>query len=338
MNNQDTTTSPNFLVFTGRSNPPLKEEMVAYLNTKYNQNFGGRVDIWNFEDGEIGLKFMDNVRGKIVAIVQPTNSTGETDSILELLIMIDAAKRASADKVFGVIPCFGYAQQDRKPEPRVSIAAKLMANLLEKAGANRIITMDLHAPQIQGFFDIPVDHVYSSAIFIPVIQELHIPDLVVVSPDAGANKLARFYARRLGATLLRVDKARTGLNKTEVLNIEGDYEGRNKLVEGMNMLIVDDQINTAGTLVNAANALHERHAKSIIAACPHLLLAGNANARIDSSHLTKVYGTNSVMQNGTISSKIEKLSIAQFLGEVTYRSANNLSITSLYEDADELKR
>ena len=240
-------------VFSGRSNRPLAERIAADIGEPL-----GQCEIRTFSDGEIWAKYSENVRGCDVFIIQSTNPPAE--NLLELLIMIDAAKRSSARKVAAVIPYFGYARQDRKDQPRVSITAKLVANLLTKAGADRIITMDLHAPQIQGFFDIPVDHLYSSAVLVKYFTRKKIGNLAVASPDVGGIKMARAYAKRLEADLIVIDKRRPRQNEAEVMNIIGEVEGRN-------IIIVDDLVDTAGTLVNAVAALKNAGAHDVYAAC-----------------------------------------------------------------------
>ena len=235
---------PKIKVFSGRSNPDLAKKIAKALNLQL-----GEITIKNFSDGEIYIKFNENIRGSDVYIVQSTPPNA--DNLLELLIAIDAAKRASARKVTAVIPYFGYARQDRKDEPRVAITSKLVANLITVAGTDRIITMDLHAPQIQGFFDIPLDHLYSSIILVDHFRKKKIKNLSVVSPDVGGIKMARAYAKRLNAELIVIDKRRPKANEVEILNIIGD-------VKDKNVLIVDDLIDTAGTFTNAIEALKNR--------------------------------------------------------------------------------
>ena len=243
---------PDLKIFAGRSNPRLASKIAQKIGIRL-----GLCDIRNFSDGEIWVKYSENIRGSDVFIIQSTNPPAE--NLLELLIMIDAARRASARKVTAVIPFFGYARQDRKDQPRVSITAKLIANLLREAGADRIITMDLHTPQIQGFFDIPVDHLYSSAVFIPFFLAKRYSNLTVVSPDVGGIKMARAFAKRLGADLILIDKRRPKPNQAEVMNIIGNVEGRN-------ILIVDDLIDTGGTFCNAVKALKGAGARHVYGA------------------------------------------------------------------------
>jgi len=303
-------------VFSGRSNRPLAEKIAREIGQPL-----GSCEIKTFSDGEIWAKFSDNIRGTDVFIVQSTNPPAE--NLLELLIMIDAAKRASARKVAAVIPYFGYARQDRKDQPRVSITAKLVANLLTVAGADRIITMDLHAPQIQGFFDIPVDHLYSSAIFVKQFRRQRIPNLAVASPDVGGIKMARAYAKRLEADLIVIDKRRPRQNEAEIMNIIGE-------VRGKNILIVDDLVDTAGTLCNAIKALQQAGAKDVYAACTHPVLSGEAMSRINKSGLKKIYVTDSLPVPAA-SAKIAVESVAHIFAEAMKRSFRHKSISSLFD-------
>jgi ribose-phosphate pyrophosphokinase len=307
---------PQLKFFSGRSSRQLADRISYYLGEPV-----GRLEIENFSDGEIWVKFIDNVRGADVFIIQSTPPP--TDNLMELLISIDAAKRASAKKVTAVIPYFGYARQDRKDQPRVAITSKLIANLITKAGADRIITMDLHAPQIQGFFDIPVDHLYSSVVFIDHIRRMNIPDLTVVSPDVGGIKMARAYARRLDADLILIDKRRTAPNVVEILNIIGDVEGRN-------VLIVDDLIDTAGTFTNAVTALKKAGAKKVYGACTHPLLSGKAYERINKADLEKIFVCDTI-QLKQETPKIEVMSVAQVFSEAIERCFHNKSISSLFD-------
>jgi ribose-phosphate pyrophosphokinase len=310
---------PELKLFAGRSNQRLAEAIASCIGKPL-----GTCEIQNFSDGEIWVKYNENIRGSDVFIIQSTNPP--SDNLLELLIMVDAAKRASARKVTAVIPYFGYARQDRKDQPRVSITAKLVANLIHKAGADRVITMDLHAPQIQGFFDIPVDHLYSSAVYVSFFGKMKIPELTVASPDVGGIKMARAFAKRLDADLILIDKRRPNPNESEIMNIIGNAEGRN-------ILVVDDLIDTAGTFVNAVEALRQKGAKSIYGACTHPILSGQAVSRIEASAVTKVYVTDTVALNSkvTASGKIEILSVAELFGEAIRRGFQNQSISSLFD-------
>ncbi|MCZ6776204.1 MAG: ribose-phosphate pyrophosphokinase [Ignavibacteria bacterium] len=303
-------------IFSGRSNRALAERIAEDIGTPL-----GKCEIKTFSDGEIWVKYSDNIRGSDVFIVESTNPPAE--NLMELLIMIDAARRASARKIAAVIPYFGYARQDRKDQPRVSITAKLIANLITSAGVDRVITMDLHAPQIQGFFDVPVDHLYSSAILLKYFKKRKIPNLVVASPDVGGLKMARAYAKRLNADLALIDKRRPRPNEAEVLNIIGD-------VKGKNILIVDDLVDTAGTMCNAVTALVDAGAKEVYAACTHALLSGNAIDRLKNSGLSKIVVTDSLPFNGQCS-KIQVESVAHIFAEALKRTFKHMSISSLFD-------
>ncbi len=303
-------------VFSGRSNRPLAEKIAEHLGLQL-----GQCEIKTFSDGEIWVKYSDNIRGSDVFIVQSTNPPAE--NLMELLIMIDAAKRASARKVAAVIPYFGYARQDRKDQPRVSITAKLIANLITGAGADRVITMDLHAPQIQGFFDIPVDHLYSSAVLVKPFKKKRANNLAVASPDVGGIKMARAYAKRLESELIVIDKRRPKQNEAEIMNIIGDAKGKN-------ILIVDDMIDTAGTLCNAVEALRDHGAKEVFAACTHPLLSGNAVERMNNSTLSRIVVTDTIPLRVT-SQKIEVESVAHIFSEAIKRTFKHLSISSLFD-------
>ncbi len=306
-------------IFAGRSNRVLAEKIAANLGIPL-----GSCVLRNFSDGEIWVKYSENVRGTDVFIIQSTNPPAE--NLLELLIMIDAAKRASARKVTAVIPYFGYARQDRKDQPRVSITAKLVANLITEAGADRVITMDLHAPQIQGFFDIPVDHLYSSTLYSGFFSRNAITNLAVVSPDVGGIKMARAFAKRLDADLILIDKRRPTPNQAEVMNIIGNVEGRN-------ILIVDDLIDTGGTFCGAADALKANGALDIYGACTHPILSGNALERIRKSAVSKLYVTDSIpiVATAAETGKIEVLTVSDIFGEAIRRGFSNQSISSLFD-------
>lgn len=308
--------SSNLKVFSGRSNRALAEKIALELGEPL-----GRCEIKTFSDGEIWVKYSDNIRGSDVFIIQSTNPPAE--NLLELLIMIDAARRSSARKIAAVIPYFGYARQDRKDQPRVSITAKLVANLITGAGADRVIAMDLHAPQIQGFFDIPVDHLYSSAILVKHFKDLGIPDLAVASPDVGGIKMARAYAKRLEADLILIDKRRPRQNEAEVMNIIGD-------VDGKNILIVDDLIDTAGTMVNAVKALQDAGAKDVYAACTHPVFSGSALERIEHSAIKKIVVTDSLIIPRK-SPKVVVESVANIFAEAMKRTFKHMSISSLFD-------
>jgi ribose-phosphate pyrophosphokinase len=309
-------------IFSGRANHPLGEKIAKAAGIPL-----GRLDIKNFSDGEIWAKFSDNIRGDDVFIVQSTQPP--SDNLLELLILIDAARRASARRITAVIPYFGYARQDRKDQPRVSVTAKLIANLITEAGTDRVITMDLHAAQIQGFFDIPLDHLYASAVFSDYFRLKKIPNLAVVSPDVGGLKIARSYARRLEAELILIDKRRPKPNVAEVVNIIGNANGKN-------VLIIDDLIDTAGTFVNAVKALRENGAQEIYGACTHPILSGTATQRINESEFTSLVVTDSVPLR-IPSPKIEIRSVAKIFAEAIVRTHNNQSISTLFDvDKDKI--
>ncbi len=304
-------------IFAGRSNLALSRAIAEKYGTKL-----GAVTIKSFSDGELYVKYQQSIRGADVFIVQSTPPPG--DNIIELLLLIDAAKRASADRVTAVIPYFGYARQDRKDQPRVSIASKLFANLLSEAGADRVLTMDLHAPQIQGFFDIPLDHLYASSIFVEYFRSNPIEDLVVVAPDVGSLKMARSYSKRLNAGLAFVDKRRPTQNVAEVMNIIGE-------VDDKNILLVDDLIDTAGTITNAAVALKERGARKIMASSTHPILSGPAYQRIEDSPIDHFLVTDTVPLKKP-SEKITVLSVAGLFAESIRRIYTDDSISTLFDD------
>lgn len=306
-------------LFSGRSNPNFAEKVSDVIGIPL-----GKVEIQNFSDGEIWVKYNENIRGTNVFIVQSTNPPAE--NLIELLVLIDAAKRASARRITAVIPYFGYARQDRKDQPRVSITAKLIANLVTTAGADRVITMDLHAPQIQGFFDIPVDHLYSSAVYTSFFAKNYIPDLTVVSPDVGGIKMARAFARRLNAELVLIDKRRPKPNEVEVMNVIGNVNNRN-------ILIVDDLIDTAGTFCNAVRALRNAGAKKIYGACTHPIFSGESIERIKSSDVEMIYVTDSIPLHNAAAKfdRIEILSVTDLFGEAIKRGFSNQSISSLFD-------
>jgi ribose-phosphate pyrophosphokinase len=304
-------------IFSGRSNRPLAEKIANFLSLSLCD-----AEVSNFSVGEIRVQYNESIRGSDLFIVQSTNPPAE--SLMELLILIDAAKRSSAARVTAVIPYYGYARQDRKDKPRVSITAKLIANLITEAGADRILTMDLHAAQIQGFFDIPFDHLYSSVVLVDHIKRMRMENLVVASPDVGGVKLARSYASRLGCDLVIVDKRRPKPNVAEVMNIIGDAKNKN-------VLLVDDMIDTAGTMVNAAKALKERGAISVYAACTHAILSGQAIERINNSVIEKVIITDTVVTNHDASDKLEMVSVSSLFGEAIRRIYDDASVSYLFE-------
>ena len=302
-------------LFTGRSNPALAESIAR----AYGQDLG-RLTIKNFADGEVYVRYEESIRGEDIFIIQSTQP--HADNWMELLLLIDAAKRASAARISAVIPYFGYARQERKDQPRVSIAAKLMADMLTTAGIDRLLTMDLHASQIQGFFDVPVDHLYASGVFADYFHDLHLTNLVVVAPDVGAIKMARAYANRLNAELAVIDKRRPQQNQTQVVNIIGE-------VEGKNVLLIDDIIDTAGTLAGAANALRDAGAMEIMAACTHALLSGPAYERIEASALKRVVVTDSIPLKRS-SDAIEVVSVAEMFADAIRQIAVDASVSTLF--------
>jgi ribose-phosphate pyrophosphokinase len=306
-------------LFTGNSNPALVREICAYLGIGL-----GEATVSSFSDGEIRVRIEENVRGVDVFVVQsccyPVNT-----SIMELLIMMDALKRSSAYRITAVIPYLGYARQDRKDQPRVPITAKLMADLITTAGADRVLTMDLHAGQIQGFFNIPVDHLYATPVVLDYIQKKGLADLVVVSPDAGGVERARAFAKRLQAQLAIIDKRREGPNNAQVMNIIGEVEGRSAL-------LLDDMIDTAGTIVQGAQACADKGARMVWAGCSHPVLSGPALERLQESCLTEVVVTNTIPLNGKEQRcpKLRVLSVAPLLGEAITRIHEEESVSSLF--------
>ncbi len=303
----------------GRSNADLAAKVATSLGTKLTE-----VNIRNFSDGEIWVKYEENIRGVDLFIIQSTHAP--SDNLMELLILIDAAKRASAKRITAVIPYYGYARQDRKDQPRVSITAKLIANLLTEAGADRVITMDLHTPQLQGFFDVPLDHLYASNIILRHIRdEIDLKNIVIASPDVGGLKNARGYAKRLDADLVLIDKRRPAHNIAEIVNIVGE-------VEGKNIVVVDDLIDTGSTFVKCAEALVEKGAISIIGVCTHPVFSGKALELIDQSPaISRVYVTDTIPLREGPDSKIRVISVADVFAESIIRTHSNTSISSLFE-------
>jgi len=295
-------TNDRLKIFTGNANPALAQEICQALGMEL-----GRAMVKQFSDGEIYLQIKENVRGEDVFIVQPTCTPVERN-LMELLLMMDALKRASAERITAVLPYYGYARQDRKDKPRVPISARLVAALLETAGASRLLALDLHAAQIQGFFDIPVDHLFAMPVLIEYFKSLNIPDITVVSPDAGGVERARAFAKRLSSPLAIIDKRREEANVAEVMNVVGDVAGRH-------CLLVDDLIDTAGTLVKGAEALMKKGAAGVSACATHAVLSGPALSRIEASSLQHVVFTNSIplSKEARKSHRIKSLSIAKLL-------------------------
>jgi len=305
-------------IITGNANPKLAQEICKYLKIPL-----GDALVTTFNEGEIRVKINKNVRGKDVFIVQPT-CPPVNNNLMELLVLIDALKRASAKRITAVLPYFGYARQDRKDQPRVPITAKLVANLITTAGADRVLTVDLHAGQIQGFFDIPMDHLYAVNIFVSHIKKIKLKNLVIVSPDVGGIKMARAYAKKFEAPLAIVDKRRISGEDTEAMNILGDIKGKN-------LIIVDDLVATASSLVEAASALKKQGGKDIYAAITHPVLSGPAIRRINDSDIKKLFVTNTIpVENGKKHKKIEVLSIAPLLAEAIKRIHREESVSCLF--------
>jgi ribose-phosphate pyrophosphokinase len=306
-------------VFTGNSNPALAEEICECLGCRL-----GASSMKTFSDGEIYLQIQENVRGVDCFVVQST-CTPVDRNIMELLLMIDALKRASADRITAVLPYYGYARQDRKDKPRVPISARLVADILQAAGANRLLCLDLHAAQIQGFFNIPVDHLFATPVLIEYYRNLADDDLTVVSPDAGGVERARAFAKRLSAPLAIIDKRREEVNVAEVMHIIGEVEGRH-------CLIVDDLIDTAGTLVKGAEALLEAGASSVLACATHAVLSGPAIERIGESRISEVVLTNSipVRDEALACGKIKTLSVAPLLGRAIQSIHEETSVSTLF--------
>lgn len=306
-------------LLTGNSNRKLANEVAEYLGIPVCDTL-----ITTFSDGEIMVQINENVRGSDIFVLQST-CTPVNDNIVELLLLIDALKRASAGRITAVIPYYGYARQDRKVQPRVPISSKLVADLITVAGANRVLTVDLHAGQIQGFFNIPVDHLYASPVILDYIKKCNIKDIVIVSPDAGGVERARAFAKRLSASLAIIDKRRERANESQVMNVIGD-------VKGKNTIILDDMIDTAGTIAQAASALTEKGAKKVLAACTHAVLSGPAIDRLNNSVIEELIVTNTIR----LDSKQEKckkltvLSIAPLLAEAIKRIHEESSISSLF--------
>lgn len=304
-----------FKILAGSASTYMGEGVAAAMDTTL-----GNVILQRFSDGEFQPSIEETVRGKDVIIVQSTFPP--TDNLFELLLLIDAAKRASAKRIIAVMPYFGFARQDRKDKPRVAIGAKLVANLLTAAGVNRVITMDLHAEQIQGFFEVPVDHLYASTIFIPHLEAMNIPDLVIAAPDTGGTKRANAYAKILGVDLAICYKQRKVANKVESMTVIGD-------VQGKNVVLIDDMVDTAGTLCKAAEMMLENGALSVRAICTHAVLSGQAYERIESSVLKELIVTDSIpLKQGMPTSKIQVLGVSKLFADVLHNLLENKSISS----------
>ena len=305
-------------VFSGNANEALAEEICQRLKLPL-----GKVIRTTFSDGEFYCQILENVRGKDVFLIQPTCSP-VNDNLIELLIMIDAFKRASAARITAVIPYYGYARQDRKDKPRVPISSKLVADLLTAAGTSRILTMDLHAGQIQGFFNIPVDHLFAAPVLVEYLKEMKIPELTIVSPDAGGVERARAFAKRLEADLAIIDKRRAVANEAEVMNIIGQVAGRN-------IVIVDDMIDTAGTLVNSVHALRRKKAKRILACATHGVLSGPSLERLGSTPVDEIVLTNTIPLDGARKlPNMTVLSVAGLLAKAIRSIHCETSVSNLF--------
>lgn len=305
----------SFLVFSGTNTRYLAEKICQELGCPL-----GNLVVTKFSDGEFAVSYEESIRGKDVFLVQSTFPN--SDNLMELLLMIDAAKRASASHIIAVIPYFGWARQDRKDKPRVSIGAKLVSDMLAAAGIDRLITMDLHADQIQGFFNVPVDHLYASNILLPYVQSLHLKDLVIASPDVGGSKRANTYAKYLGCPLVLCNKTRARANVVESMQIIGD-------VKGKNVVIVDDMVDTAGTITKAANIMLEGGAMSVRACASHCVMSGPASERVQNSALEEIVFTDSIPYTQRCS-KVKQLSVARLFAETIRRVVDNKSISSQY--------
>ena len=304
----------SFMVFSGSSTKYLTEKICQELDQPM-----GKMHVIRFSDGEFTV-YEECIRGRDVYLVQSTFPN--TDNLMELLLMIDAAKRASAGTINAVIPYFGWARQDRKDRPRVSIGAKLIADLLTAAGVDRVITMDLHADQIQGFFDVPVDHLYASNVLLPYLQSLKLEDVIIASPDVGGSKRANTFAKYLGCPLVLCNKTRVRANEVESIRIIGD-------VKDKNVILVDDIVDTAGTITTAADEMIRQGAKSVRACASHCVMSGPADERVEKSNLVEIVFSDSIPYHGTCT-KVKQLTVAGLLAETIRRIDNNESISPQY--------
>ncbi|MCH5307677.1 MAG: ribose-phosphate pyrophosphokinase [Prevotella sp.] len=304
------------MVFSGTATKYLAERICQSLDCPL-----GELQITTFSDGEFSVSYEESIRGRDIFLVQSTFPS--SDNLMELLLMIDAAKRASARTINAVIPYFGWARQDRKDKPRVSIGAKLVADLLSAAGVNRVITMDLHADQIQGFFDMPVDHLYASGVILPYLQSLHLGDLVIASPDVGGSKRASTYAKYLGCPLVLCNKTRARANVIASMQIIGD-------VKDKNVVIIDDMVDTAGTITKAADIMIEAGAKTVRACATHCVMSGPASQRVQESSLEEIVFTDSIPFDFKRCAKVKQLTVADMFAETIRRVINNESISSQY--------
>ena len=311
-----------FMVFSGTNSRYLAEKICNSLGCEL-----GNMNITHFADGEFAVSYEESIRGRHVFLVQSTlflvqSTFPNSDNLMELLLMIDAAKRASAKSIIAVIPYFGWARQDRKDKPRVSIGAKLVADLLSVAGIDRLITMDLHADQIQGFFDVPVDHLYASTVFVPYIQSLKLDDLVIATPDVGGSKRASTYSKYLAVPLVLCHKTREKANEVATMQIIGD-------VQDKNVILIDDMVDTAGTITKAADIMREAGARSVRAIATHCVMSGPASERVQNSMLEELVFTDSIPYSNRCA-KVRQLSIADMFAETIRRVMANESISSQY--------
>ena len=308
-------TKSSYLVFSGTSTRYLAEKICQSLDCPL-----GQLVITKFSDGEFSVSYEESIRGRDVFLVQSTFPN--SDNLMELLLMIDAAKRASARTINAVIPYFGWARQDRKDKPRVSIGAKLIADLLSVAGIDRLITMDLHADQIQGFFDVPVDHLYASGVIMPYLQSLKLKDMVIASPDVGGSKRANTYAKYFGCPLVLCNKTRARANVVESMQIIGD-------VKNKNVIIIDDMVDTAGTITKAADIMKEAGALTVRACASHCVMSGPASERVQNSSLEEIVFTDSIPYTNRCA-KVKQISVADMCAEAIRRVIHNESISNLY--------
>ncbi len=306
-------------LFSGNANIVLAKEIADHLGIPLGDAF-----VATFSDGEINVKINENVRGGDIFVVQPT-SQPVNNHLMELLIMIDAFKRASAKRITAVIPYYGYSRQDRKAQPRVPITARLVADLISAAGADRVLTVDLHAGQIQGFFNVPVDNLFATPVLFDYLKDIGLNDPVVISPDAGGVERARAFSKKLGGSIAIIDKRRSAPNEAEVMNLIGEVSGRDAL-------LLDDMIDTAGTITKAVDAIKKHGAKKVMAACSHAVLSGPAIKRLNESELDKVVVTNTIAMNGKLMEcpKLKVLTVAPLLGEAIKRIHDESSLSSLF--------
>jgi ribose-phosphate pyrophosphokinase len=307
----------SLLVFSGNANKPLAKKVCDYLSLPL-----GKIEISRFPDGEIDMKILEDVRGADVYVIQPT-CPPVNENLMELLIMVDCLRRASAERITAVIPYFGYARQDRKAEGRVPISAKLVANVITAAGVSRALAVDLHAAQLQGFFDIPMDHLYAAPVLVEYFRRLEIKDLTIVSPDVGGIKMARAYAKRLNADLAIVDKRRSGPSETEVMHVIGEVKDRN-------VILVDDMISTATSITEAAKKIRKEGAKDIYICGTHAVLAGKAVEKLQKAPVKEVVITDTIPTDGKEFGNLRVLSIANLLGEAIRRIHHSESVSSLF--------